>query len=99
MKNGINEEAMQHVIERPSFLNNLSMKGGREKSLKIAKLAETMKLLEGTKCLQYDELEFNREWGGKKWSDNSLIASLKKHEMSPRLIRDNGKVYLWNRGV
>lgn len=93
---GIQPEALQHIIERPKFLDDLKngSRGGR--TLKIIKIAETLKLMDKTKCLAYDVSEFETEFGKAKSLKGYMMKIIKEHGVkNPRMIVDSGKVYIW----
>lgn len=72
---GLLESAMQQIVERPKHLN-VAMKDNR--TLKISKIAETLKLIERSKALCYDQSEFEREFLPSKHSLGYFITSLRR---------------------
>lgn len=92
------EEAIAHIVERPSFLNATNMRGERGKA--IAKIAETLKMIEASKCLVYDIREWEKEFGEKKYSVNNFRTKLKELGITKlRIARDNGKIYIWSHKI
>jgi len=86
------QTALQHVIERPKHLD-LIVRGG--KGVKYAKVCETLKMIDRTKTLCYDKVEFEREFG--KTGINYMKVYLKDHGIKkPRCVVDEGKVYIWS---
>lgn len=82
--------AMQHIVERPKHLDRMGRGGG-----KYLKIAETLKIMERTKALSYDKVEFEREFG--KCGIVSMKVGLKKYGVKkPRVVIDDGKVYVWS---
>lgn len=89
--NTITELALQRVVERPKHLDKIIRSG---RGTKFAKIAETLKLIERTKALSYDKIEYEREFG--KHGIASMRNALKKHGIKkPRVILDENKVYVW----
>jgi len=90
MVNGLSQEALQHIVERPKHLDL----GGKCNG-KYAKVAATLKIMERTKALCYDTEEFKREFG--KHGKASMQIALKKLGIKkPRVAEDSGKIYVWS---
>lgn len=89
---GIDQKVIHNIVERPKFLDEL--KGGR--GGKIALVAETLKLMEKTKALCYDENEFNKEFSSNKGYISYMKASLIKFGIKkPRIVKLEGRVWIW----
>lgn len=92
----IPQEALQHVVERPKHLDILK-RYSSGMSTKIAKIAETLKIIERSKSLCYDVNEFNKEFGGKKHSRSYFSTTIKKCGIKKfRMVEDEGKIYIWS---
>lgn len=90
----LNETALQHVVERPKHLENIRRSG---RSLKYAKVLETVKMIDKTKALRFDKIEFEREFG--KTGINYMKTYLRKHGVKkPRIVTDEGKIFIWSNG-
>lgn len=91
---GLSPEAMQHIIQRPKYIEQLAeTRGGG----KLLKLAETLKLMDRTQSLCFEEAEFGREY----ISNKAYIGYMKKKLVDlgvkkPRIVKDNGKIYIWS---
>lgn len=81
-KNEIETEAQAHVIDLPVYLRSMRY----PKLIKIAKLAETLKLIARDKALSYAKDEFEREFGD--------ITKFKAR-IHTYLIKDKGNIILF----
>jgi hypothetical protein len=79
------------VVERPTYLE---INSRSEKTLKSAKMFESLKIIEGTtKAMRYDTAEFDREFDKK--STTALRQYAKAKDFKLRLVRDGNQVYIW----
>jgi len=90
---------MKRMAERPDFIDMLGNSRG-DKGRKIAELAESLKLMDNTKCLIYDTNEFIKEFGTKpsstyKETKIGLKWKMKKFNLKPKIECNEGKVYVW----
>lgn len=61
MRNSIEPKIMQHIIEKPQYLDKVASHGSVVS--KYLKIAETLKIIESTKCMSWDEEEFINQFG------------------------------------
>lgn len=94
-KNMIDAHYVQKIEERPKWLDT---PGRTERATRMAKLYETLKLIEGTKMITYDKAEFEREFGSAKTSGKQNVYSyLLAKQVLPVIKYDGDKVYMWLR--
>jgi hypothetical protein len=94
MNNPETVEAVAQMIERPNYLNQLGGSGYTGRA-KFVKLAETLKIMDSTRCLVYGAEEFEKEFG--KHGVAVLRIKLRKLGIRvPRVVKDNNKVYVWS---
>lgn len=94
MKNELSKEAIAHIVERPKHLDLIT---GTHRGGKIVWLAETLKLIDRTKTLCYDEDEFGREFSKNKAYINYMKSRLKQLGIKkPRVVKDGGKIWIWS---
>lgn len=94
MKNELSKEAIAHIVERPAQLETMVKMRG--KAGKVVWLAETLKIMEKTKAMCYDEAEFARDFSGHKHYGSYLKKRLMDLGVKkPRFLRDAGKVWIW----
>lgn len=85
-KNELEEEIQNHVIEIPAY-----MKVGRKpNTMKIAKLANAIKLVAPTRGLSYTKEEFERNFGELKKIRLQLAIYLRKEFLQLRVVENNG---------
>lgn len=92
MKNELTKDAVAHIVERPRHLDLVT----NSKQGKLVWLAETLKLVEKTKALCYDEDEFGREFSTNKTYISYMKSRLKDLGIvKPRIVKEGGKVWIW----
>lgn len=61
MRNSLEPRILQRIIEKPAYLDKLAAQRGNHG--KYLKIAETIKVIESTKCMSWDTQEFAQEFG------------------------------------
>lgn len=94
MKNELPKQAFAHIIERPSHIDLLN---GNSRKNKLIWVAQTLKLMDRTKTLCYDEDEFAHEFSGHKAYPTYMKKRLQQLGVKkPRIVKDSGKVYIYS---
>lgn len=89
---GLPEVATQHVVERPKHLD---LMGRSDSGGKYVKIAMTLKMIERTKALCYDQAEFDREFGKNGMQYLKLVCK-KMGLKKTRVVKDEGKIWIWS---
>lgn len=86
MRNAIEPSIQQRIIEKPEFLSKSKIV--RSSTLRYAKIAETLNILDAKKCMTWDRDEFFKEFG--KNALMSMRQQLKKYKVvNPKVVIDD----------